>query len=485
MMSVQLAPGYVPRKWAEGFHASAAKLKVVWVHRRGGKGWAAEHEGLKAYWWALRTNPKMELIPGFHAWTVAPNFPQARQSENELEVFLPAWARPNATQWDQSRGHRRDEHTFVLRGSRDRREGLWEVKSAFEPEALQTVGLDFLHVTECQDIPETAFNRMLATLRSPGRMGLSVWEGIPPDDPDHWFARIFYDASKGEDADRQAFFVPYTANSDLTAGDIKALEKDREVMLEREWKRMWLCELPTGEGAFLGNVDGCIVNLPLLTEAESDHRYVMGVDLAKKVDYTVIIVMDACHRRLVWHRQIRQMDWNVQEEAIKYAHSQFQVRRIRLDSTGVGDPVFDRLRFDGLPVDGFVFTNESKYGILTALAIGIEKHLLAYPNLPEMLRELRSVRASKLPSGRSRVESTAGTHDDYVMALAMAYSLCDPPPADLAKWQDIKPMRYAPVVDTLVPGGIIEAKGAVGFLERRRLARQASRIKELEALGVL
>ncbi len=480
---VQIAAEYKPRSWALPAHRSRAHVKVVKVHRRGGKGWFSLYEGMAAYAKALGTKPDSELVPGFHAWSVAPSFPQARQSENELEAFLPEWARPPATQFDQSRGHSRQDHIFNLRGSQFRREGMWEVKSAHEPEALQTVGLDFLHVQESQDIPEAAFNKLMPTLDSPGRMSLAVFEGIAPDDPNHWFERLFKKAEDDTTGYYEAFTVPYTENPDLSP-EVKAQIEDRlNYMLEREWSRMYLVKTPEGSGNFLGNVDACITQAPLLENPELDHKYVMGLDLAKKVDFTVLIVMDACHRRLVWQRRIGRMDWNVQEEAIAYAAGQFGVRRIRMDSTGVGDPLYDKLRFMGLPVEPFLFTNESKYQILTGLAVAIEKRHIAYPAVSMMLRELKALRAEKLPSGKSRVSAPDGEHDDYPMALALAFSICDMPEIDMSRWMNVTPSRYAPRIDFLVPGGVIMDTKPSGWREAMRAKRAEARVKELEALG--
>jgi hypothetical protein len=464
---------------------SKAKSKVLWIHRRGGKGWFSNQEGIASYSQCLGTQPEEDLVPGFHAWTVAPTFPQSRQSESELEAFLPNWSRPPSSNWDTSRGHSKADHTFLLNGSQHRRQGLWEVKSAHDPETLQTVGLDFLHVQECQDIPEAAFDKLLPTLDSPGRMGLAIFEGIPPDDPDHWFARLMIQAEEDTTGYYYALRLPYTNNLDLKPDTVVQIERHLEIMLERDWRRMYMAELPEGTGNFLGYVDGCISNASLLELPEKDHRYVMGIDVAKKVDFTVIIVMDACHRRVIWERRIGGMDWVVQEEAILQAARDFRVSRIRIDSTGVGDPLFDRLRFQGLPVDPFIFTNESKYQILTGLAVGIEKRAISYPNVPIMLRELRSLRAVKLPSGRSRVQAPTGSHDDYPMSLAMAYSLCDQQEFGTEAYKGMKPVRYAPAIDTTRPMGlrVSDVKKST-WRELRKEARTKQRIKELQMVGI-
>lgn len=406
-------------------HKSRAKSKVLMVHRRGGKGWFGHHEGLAAYMGRLKAPPGKMKVPKFHAWTVVPNFPQSRQAEGELALFIPQWARPEVTWNDASRGHNKADHTFNLVFPEGN--GFWEIKSAHDPESLQTVGLDYLHVQECQDILEAAFNKLLPTLRDPDRLGLSVWEGIPPDDPGHWFARLFAWAAEQSPDVALAFQLGYDKNEELPAEVRENIERDLEFMQEREWRRMYLAELSEGTGAFLGSVDGCVGG-EQISGPEEGRRYVMGVDVAKKVDFTVLIVMDAERRAVVHVERFGGMDWVVQEEAIIRATQDFRCRRVVMDSTGVGDPLHDRLLYRGLPVEAFLFTNESKYRVMTELAVAVEKRTVQFPNIPAMLREMKALRAERLPSGRSRVEAPAGQHDDYPCALALALSACDPPP---------------------------------------------------------
>lgn len=456
----QLSPAYKPRAWAMPMHRSRAKLKALCVHRRGGKGWFGHHEGLAAYMRRLAEPPEMMKVPKFHAWTVAPNFPQARQTEHELEQFIPVWGRPEVTWNDSSRGYNRADHTFTMvfpGGS-----GYWEVKSGHDPESLQTVGLDYLHVQECQDISEAAFNKLLPTLRDPGRLGLSVWEGIPPDDPNHWFARLLTWAGEQKEAVARALWLPYTENTELEDVVREDIERDREFMVEREWRRMYMAELPMGGGSFLGNVDGCIEGEAAIG-GEEGKRYVMGVDVGKKVDFTVIIVMDAEARKVVWERRFGGMDWVVTEETIVAEAARFRCKRVLIDSTGVGDPVYDRLLYMGLPVYPFLFTNESKYRIMMDLALAIEKRTVSYPNIPPMLREMKALRAERLPSGRSRIEAAPGQHDDYPCALALALSLCDPP----LEMRIVGPLGSSSYVTQADGGGVRPGSGP--WMMRRRL----------------
>jgi phage FluMu gp28-like protein len=75
-------------------------------------------------------------------------------------------------------------------------------------------------------------------------------------------------------------------------------------------------------------------------------RYVMGVDLARHVDFTVIVVLDVTHvpYRMVHMDRFNQISWQVQVQRIKTAARRFDVDQVVVDQTGVGDPVIEQLR---------------------------------------------------------------------------------------------------------------------------------------------
>ncbi len=64
--------------------------------------------------------------------------------------------------------------TITLNGMTEEVWGLIEMKSADNAQALQTVGLDFLWVSEAQDIPNAAAEKLRPTLRQARSNGESL-----------------------------------------------------------------------------------------------------------------------------------------------------------------------------------------------------------------------------------------------------------------------------------------------------------------------
>lgn len=72
----------------------------------------------------------------------------------------------------------------------------------------------------------------------------------------------------------------------------------------------------------------------------------MGVDLARTLDFTVIVVLDVTQvpYRMVHMDRFNQISWQVQVQRIKAAVERFRVDQVVVDQTGVGDPVIEQLR---------------------------------------------------------------------------------------------------------------------------------------------
>jgi hypothetical protein len=141
---------------------------------------------------------------------------------------------------------------------------------------------------------------------------------------------------------------------------------------------------------------------------------VFGVDLGKKVDWTVICGLDADGAVCFLDRF--QMDWPSTANRIRNAIGGTQTF---IDSTGLGDPLVDGLQRElGGQVQGFVFTNRSKQQLMTATAAAIQNGEITFPD-GYLVEELKSFRYEYSASG-VKYSAPEGLHDDAVCALALA-----------------------------------------------------------------
>jgi Terminase large subunit, T4likevirus-type, N-terminal/Terminase RNaseH-like domain len=138
-----------------------------------------------------------------------------------------------------------------------------------------------------------------------------------------------------------------------------------------------------------------------------------GVDLAKSVDWSVIIGLDK--NGSVCHFERFQKDWRQTKQVIE----NLPRIPILIDSTGVGDPIFEDLQREGVLVTGFKFTSTSKQQLMEGLASAIQQRKITFPE-GYITNELEVFEYQYTATG-VRYSAPQGFHDDCVMALGLAW----------------------------------------------------------------
>ncbi len=140
---------------------------------------------------------------------------------------------------------------------------------------------------------------------------------------------------------------------------------------------------------------------------------VFGIDLAKSFDYTVIIGLD--RNGSVCYFDRFQKDWRQTKQHI----SNLPKALILIDSSGVGDPIFEDLQREGLDITGFKFTSTNKQQLMEGLASAIQQRKISFPD-NIIVKELETFEYQFTNTG-VRYTAPSGFHDDCVIALGLAW----------------------------------------------------------------
>lgn len=138
-----------------------------------------------------------------------------------------------------------------------------------------------------------------------------------------------------------------------------------------------------------------------------------GIDLAKSYDWTAIVGLDQYGNVAYFNRF--QKDWfSTKQEIMQLAKVP-----ILIDSTGVGDPIYEDLQRAGLYIQGYKFSQQTKQQLMVGLQNAIQESKIGYPE-GYITKELDVFEYSFTATG-VRYSAPSGFHDDCVVALALAY----------------------------------------------------------------
>lgn len=188
------------------------------------------------------------------------------------------------------------------------------------------------------------------------------------------------------------------------------------------------CSFLEDAGAFFRGIKECLYEAD--DNVNPKHFYNLGVDLAKYNDWTVLTPFDLYSFKAKKQERFNQVDWNFQKMLVEAKARKYNNAQLKIDRTGVGDPVVEDLVRVGLNIgdDGaIVFTSKTRREMLDNLAILLQQKKIKIPNDPDLVAELEAFQYSLNSKGKIEVKSRKGLHDDRVMSLALAVYGVDSP----------------------------------------------------------
>jgi hypothetical protein len=226
--------------------------------------------------------------------------------------------------------------------------------------------------------------------------------------------------------DDPTWFAEILTVDDTHAIPAEALEAERREAPQAIFEQEYYCKFIDGAGQVFRRIRENTYQGEL--ELDPEHSYQLGVDLAKYQDWTVLTPFNLNTFNVHSQERFNQVDWNVQEARIEALAYRFNSARLKVDATGVGDPIVERLTQKGLNIDaeGAVkFTEQRRANLLLNLSMLLEQDRIKIPNDSGLVSELEAVAwrlVTNSQTGKSRLTMAVpdGMHDDRVMSLALA-----------------------------------------------------------------
>lgn len=216
------------------------------------------------------------------------------------------------------------------------------------------------------------------------------------------------------------WFVQILTVDDTKAISKEVLDQERAEMPQDLFEQEYYCKFIEGAGQFFKRVKNNVYDAQD-EKPDPIRKYKIGIDLGKYQDFTVITVIDLMTFKVHKQERFNQLDWNTQEAKIEAIYRRYYSPVTTMDSTGLGDPIYDSLVKKGLKnLVSFKFTEQSRKDLLNNLAIKIESGKISIPDDEELHAELLSMQYQLTENGKLKIMCPDGMHDDRVMSLALA-----------------------------------------------------------------
>jgi phage FluMu gp28-like protein len=227
----------------------------------------------------------------------------------------------------------------------------------------------------------------------------------------NWFYRMCRRAQAG---DPDLGYHKITAYDAVDAGilDRAEIEDARRTLPPEVFAELYEA-VPTEEGS---NPFGMKAIRACVMEALAPGPAVSyGIDLAKTVDWTVVIGLDAAGHECVHDRW--QSDWK--QTRARILRDLPASEPANIDSTGVGDPICEDLQRERPRLEGKKFTSSplSKQQWMEGLAAAVQQGKVGLTE--ETAREMEDFEFVYTRNG-VRYSAPEGLHDDCVCAMALA-----------------------------------------------------------------
>jgi hypothetical protein len=338
------------------------------------------------------------LVSRRPVWWVAPTYPVGQIIWRVLrELYRPLTVEVSKT----------DQYLRLQGGGQ-----IW-VKSAHDPDLLRGEGLGLVIVDEAAFVPAEVWREALRPALA-DRRGKALLVSTPHGR--NWFWEAFLSGQDPLVADWESWRFPTGDNPYIALEEIEAA---RAHLPERIFRQEYLAE-------FLEDAGGVFRGVRAAATAPGDarpiegHRYVMGCDWGRALDFSCFVVIDASERAMVAMDRFNRVEWALQRGRLTALARRWRVETILAESNAMGEPNVEALRREGLPVRGFMMTATSKPPLIDSLTLAIESGELALLPDPVLIGELEAY-TYEMRSGKPRYSAPAGLHDDTVIALALAW----------------------------------------------------------------
>lgn len=289
-------------------------------------------------------------------------------------------------------------------------------KSGDNPDNLRGEGLNGVVLDECAMLKPEVWNEAIRPALS-DKKGWAIFISTPKGK--NWFYELFLRGLDPNQSEYQSFQYPSISNPLLHKNEIDEMAT---TMPEITYRQEILATFVDSGGLVFRGLEKVLDSTP--EAPKPGEFYVIGVDLGRHEDFTVITVGKISESREVYIERFNQSDWSYIKDRIRSVYNLYNKGYVILDSTGIGDPIFEELAKEGIHINGVNINVKTKPELIENLQLMIENRAIHLIDDNDFKIEMGAFTYTILPSGNVRYEGSSGFQDDFVISTAlMAFGL--------------------------------------------------------------
>lgn len=240
-----------------------------------------------------------------------------------------------------------------------------------------------------------------------------------PWDKNHFFYKAFMDPN---------YSVHRVKSSECPLIKSEFLEEMKRNMTEDAYRMEYEAEFVEEANTYFSKelIRECVDPVSdFLSSLEKDvprGEYYGGCDFGKLEDFSVIAVLkrggDFLKLVYLYEFPIGTPYSNVIGHLVR-ANQKFSFRKVQVDQTGIGEPILEELKVQGVPAEGLTFTIKTKEELLSCLKIAMEQKRLKMPYNRRLCEQINEQQYAYSKSGHLQFSHSSGSHDDMLWSLAL------------------------------------------------------------------
>ena len=339
-------------------------------------------------------------------WWVAPTYKVVKRGYTEVLRQLPTELLTKPPQPETAFDAGRSVVLHFKSGSR------MEFYSAERPDGMLGEGVDFAVLDEAATMPENIWSQIVRPTLADHQGGALL---ISTPRGRNWFYRMWLRGQDQMQTDYASWRFPSMANPYIPASEWESMEAE---LPRAVYEQEVLADFISNAAAVFRIPKDGVVSIQ-----QPQGHVVLGIDLAKHHDFSVLTGVNTHNRMPCYHERFNAVSWPEQRARIRRAIERIEKTAesvtVMMDSTGLGDVVYDDLSYEGVDAVPIKFTAQWKQQAVMRLAADLERGD-AFIHAKQQ-NEFDSYSYEITDAGRWKFSAPSGAYDDEVSAALLAH----------------------------------------------------------------